>query len=235
VNEKKLENITRSFETIHNGRYDLLVTTDPMLTEKAKKLAEVVKNGLPDNWAIYRPYKAWQSDKLKADNVEHPQFISKRKSFLNYLKYLRAEKEEGRRYMSIFNEFSVASIVAQILKSPEATALAKKYHFHALHLISPLVGIIDREQKQKYLIYDCFPGGDKALLETLKLVSEHDEVSFKDELKVLFIKNGIDPSDLTSRHFFAAKNENGEIDLYLFDIEFFAEFTANNQKPLMDI
>ncbi len=236
--------IKPSVEIVRNGNFDVLLNAHHPDQQKVKHLAEVFKNGLPQNWAPFDTRSLEDDDapiSTYVDQTDGPSFFCKVRQKVNpiRLKQVQSGEEDGNiralnAYHSLVNEIALAEEVKRVLDMPEAKEVVKSYGFEDVTFIEPLVGINDRENERKLMVYD-FVTGDRGFEKpepgkTNKMHELHfteninhtdylsDEMGLK--LRAVFRAQGIEAEDLEGHQFFSSKDDGtGKFKLYLYDIE----------------
>lgn len=229
--EKKISNRTSGkVEIIHRDRYDVVLTTDSNLTQTARQVYELVKDGLPENWISYRHYEERERDNLRIDSLDSTQYFAKyrvnmRRNTTSIDPLLR---RQDRSADSILCEFCLAPLVSHILKTKPVMRLANKYDIERIEFIPPLVGLIDHETGDKIVVYNWVEGHTPLL----DLVPEEDNIfirhlpwpksdEFANSLDEIITQAGVTTYDFGDHNMMLREDSGGNKILYLFDIEGF--------------
>lgn len=128
---------------------------------------------------------------------------------------IKDEFNERARYgmINVLNEIVLSKTVKDIVKSKEVQDIAKRYGFVDMQFPEPIVAVIHKEYKDKYLVYkykenvrNKTHGGSSMF---------HSIATY---LREIFFKNGILPADLRDIQFLVSKETDG-LHLILIDIE----------------
>lgn len=114
----------------------------------------------------------------------------------------------------VLNEILLSRTVKKIITSTEAQEMVKKYGFSAIKFSEPISALIDRKIMNKYLIY-------KQLTPAQASSENYDLEDLTENLREMFLKNGIYSHDLKSNQFILTAGEKGELSIVLIDIEAF--------------
>ncbi len=128
------------------------------------------------------------------------------------------DKQARFAYSSILNEIILSPKIKRLVASDDFQKLAKKYGFSGMDFIEPVAGVI--EKYYKYLIYRNLKGTENPA--TLSVWRRFKIENFTNQLRKLFLANGIKPNDLRSQQFMATK-KGDEYFLHLIDIEAYTE------------
>ena len=224
--EKELK--STSTELIHFGEYDLLLNrtaTDPekVTTVYTKVLRSIFDSGLLiSGWAIAPGIHK----NIWYDTSHDPQFMAKEKwlrageKFMNNIISLNREldpvlKSTFYACNSLLNEISLSPHVKKIVSSEAAQKIAHAHGFSSLTFVEPLLGVIDRQERRKYLFYEyvdalTFRDTDGPECDALYY--------FSSDLADLIHSFGISPHDLDMKQIMYKDTPKGKL-AFLTDIE----------------
>lgn len=165
-------------------------------------------------------------------------YVLKQRSQANHhqLRNFRARIKEEPRHMpydprimnalnSLSQEIDISADVQEITASDEAQRIAQAKGFRSLELVEPLMGIIEKNTKRKFMIYPYVEGQILAYLgyggiPPIIRIHWQDADEMAEELQALYRKNGIIPQDLDARQLIVSPGKEGPT-LSLIDIEQF--------------
>lgn len=153
--------------------------------------------------------------KLKQYSEQHIEFIKdplKNKDPINALASIDFDRKSRYALIGVTNEIILSKKIKEIVASNAVQGLAKRYGFAGMIFSEPIVAIIDKEFKNKYLIYKRIE--QESFIPTAK----KNIRELAQELRQLFKKNGIYPHDLQSRQFMIT-NQDGKTYIVLIDTE----------------
>ncbi len=111
---------------------------------------------------------------------------------------------------SVLNEITLSEKIKEIISKGVFQKLAKKYGYAGLELAEPIAAFVDKESTQKYAVYKNIKGVD--------VQNPQIFIRLADELRKLFLENGIIPHDLKWNSFMIVRRGT-EFHLVLIDIE----------------
>ncbi len=117
-------------------------------------------------------------------------------------------------FNSLSHEINIAPRIDEIVRSKEVQDLFTSKGFKKLVLVSPISGIVDRNTKNKYMVYDSLLA-KRGLGSTY--VSGEESFELVEELRRIFIRNHIEPNDLNASQVLVDKDDPRVV--YLIDIE----------------
>ncbi len=199
----------RPYELIHRLPYDVVVNTihsNPSLRDYAYN---AVKDGIPFDWlqSNVLEYLPWNA---RVDNVDNPNL------------FIKMKRHDLLSYRSILREFAFVPLIRQLTQSPDGQQIALSEGFDQLLVIEPLIGVINREERRKYMIYpfvhaDTHVKSRNPNSNRFTMRSIH---SITGRLQSLFYKHNIVPNDLTTMQVMGSGQEDPIPNtLFLFDIE----------------
>ena len=146
-----------------------------------------------------------------------------------------ASRQTRFAFNSVTNEIALAPTIKKLVAQEDFQTLVKKYGFASLDFAEPIMAIVERSTKEKYLFYRCIDGTEAHLMVEKRLLKEKNFRGIAKELKKLFLKNGIVAHDLSSYRwdqFMVAPGNN----LFLFDIEAYTPeartISTNNNRAI---
>ena len=99
---------------------------------------------------------------------------------------------------SLMNEFSLAGEIQEVVDSESAQNFAKELGYEGLRYVKPVLGIINKDNGHKYVIYPFIYGKQWYKSPPGMIVEDHKPVQ---PLIDLFEEKGINPEDLIPRQF----------------------------------
>lgn len=131
-------------------------------------------------------------------------------------KRTRAVIQEDLRFNSLLNEFSISKRVEEVVNGADFQDTVRKKGFVSASFVEPLVGFIDRNSGDKFVIYEYIEGVD----ELTQPNGASDELANNTvrDLEAFFIKNGIEATDMKRFQFIVNPAVSGAR-LFLIDVE----------------
>ncbi len=228
-----------NIEILHIGSFDVLINNkqESISQNEFDELKLIVTKDLSDN-SGEKPLKGWrQGDdyRIRVDSRVTPRFAIKEKwirpksyDFGASERELRATGKESdlevRKMLyasaSVMNEMTLAKDIRSIVSSEEIQTVFMRSGVQAIDYIEPLMGIIDKNTGDKFIIYK-FANGDKLVDSFLTDADRNKIVRATRRLEVVISDKNIIPHDLQTRQFLIEKDENGGVLLHLVDIDLF--------------
>lgn len=222
-------------DIIHVEERDLIVNRSLEQPEDASNLLPVVWNGIPATWICYLPWSEEINEDRPHDNhlyvnsLDNPQYLAKVRQYTDWRTNAKPNDSaqfhaQTRAMSSVLSETHLSPIVRDILKTPKANRIAKKYGFRNLAFVEPLVSQINRETRQKTTYYN-FIRGDILLAENdtiLNHLSNNHNEEVDQSFMRLFAEYGIYAGDFGIVQFIVPKPEDAHSGtLFMVDIEGF--------------
>ena len=215
------EQSQRPVEIIHFRERDVIINNDSEYAHLGHQLAELFKDGVPEDW---QPLGPTQDEYDEIDEPDHPalfgpktgsalgevagvRFMVKPKyagGIKNYNK--RKEPPEypdythewsikmARLFNSVLNEIAIAPQVKSITASHEAQELARKYGYKSVRFIEPIIAIIDKKTGDKSLVYEYIEDAQSMSL-NIPTPRYWLDNKFVTEFDHLLWRNGIESND----------------------------------------
>ncbi|MCX6727106.1 MAG: hypothetical protein NTY75_04885 [Candidatus Shapirobacteria bacterium] len=183
-------------KVIHFPKTDILV---PSQTNITQEYIEYFKDGLPSNFIEVSP-------EIFFNSPDNPTLVAKQRIMRakdvrrkrHEGGYIRMTQESMNAGNSLMNEFSLVEEIQQVVNSEEAQQFAKEKGFEGLAYVRPIIGIINRENGKKYMVYPFIEGKQWYTSPPGMIIEDHEPVQ---PLINLFEEKGINPEDLIPRQF----------------------------------
>jgi hypothetical protein len=133
--------------------------------------------------------------------------------------FLRDDFNTESRYarISILSEIILSKKVKEIICSAEVQELARRYGFYSMDFAEPITGIVyNNHRGRKFLVY-------KNISNTRTMPVNFYLGDFSKDLRKIFVKNGIQPSDLRNDQFIFTIDSHNGYKITLIDIEAYTE------------
>lgn len=225
----------KRLEIIHTGNFDVLVNTNTQHPEMVAELLPQVQNGIPESWVQFSPYRLLEDmddpTHISIDNNDSPRYFAKKRKYLDRRLDARQypvgdeHRSMGNALSSLLNEFSIAPHIHKLLASEDAATLARRYTFARMKLVDPLIGIINRINREKIMFYP-YVEGDSALgvsseeIDRIDIIEQMSDRNFAIDLHQLFEKNGVKARDTEHHNLIAPRYDSPDYGiLYIVDIE----------------
>lgn len=233
------EFVPTSKEVLHESHFDILENNRQTAIDKVEmqRLMAAVKQeaekATPGN-----PLPSWRSlgkeGNLQVDNLESPKYVAKRKwatpENITFAKAVSTNREtanegqlEKKKYMyaanGVLSKMSLSKEIKDTVESEDVQKVFIDIGYDSFDYLEPLVGIIDKESKEKMMVYKYVKGVD--------MVKYYDDgfptgtfAAFS-KLNTTLMEKGIIPHDLSVEQFMVSEEENGKKKLYLIDTEMY--------------
>lgn len=212
-------------EIMHQDGYDIVLPNrNPELLVALPGILDSIKTFSADNKEKVRLDDFDSEDYFRDFKVNGIKYFMKQKwATPERLRTMAAEgghmdidKQDILTFSTILNEFRMAPTVRQILSSKKVEELIKETDASGISLIEPILGAVNRETGQKFMVY---PYVEMHTLFKDDQRSEEDKKmeDFYHKLEITFKKLGIDPNDLAYSHLL--RDDLDPKKLYLLDIE----------------
>ncbi|MEO6509278.1 MAG: hypothetical protein ABIO02_04955 [Patescibacteria group bacterium] len=233
---EEIPSLDKKPEIIHSGSLDIIITpsADP-LEIKTVLIPEILK-GISSSWIPYDPHP-FDHDNDDPDDLVPHYFIDRATNTRYFAKHKRYSdrytqslevyrKDEYRRmnyaFSSVMNEIGLSTRIKQLYDSAESAELAKLIGYKGLKFIEPLLATINRETKEKCVVYPFVEGSNlfQENSHELDLISNKSESTFIEAVTEMFKVHGMQIADLGTHQFIVPKKnspDNGVV--YVVDSE----------------
>lgn len=192
----ELGGASNQINVIHFPKADVLVPSQINVTGD---YIEYFKDGLPKEFIEVSP-------EIFFNSPDNPTLVAKQRIMQardvrrkrREGGYVRMSQESMNAGNSLMNELRLADEIQQVVNSAEAQNFAKEKGFEGLKYVRPIIGIINRENGKKYMIYPYIKGKQWFISPPGMIIEDHEPVQ---PLINLFEENGINPEDLIPRQF----------------------------------
>lgn len=231
------ESTQRTVEVIRKPNYDVILNLAPSRQRRVQEALGAVEAGLPSSWPVFHPEGEGESTSFRVDSLVDPTFFAKERhlsdpsTLSQMLERSRSEVEraedveqknkktyEYRKDIarsSLVNEIASSSLISRVLGTSEVETLVRALGFKSIEFVEPLVGVIDRVQKRKTLVYR-FVDGRRAQTS----LEQQALAALSKSLVESFLQAGIVPADLNTSQYLLGRGEN-EGKIYLLDSELY--------------
>lgn len=180
-----------SAKVIHFPTTDILVPTNH---QKMDDYIEFFKDGLPKDFVEVSPEIFFDSETnptlVVKQRIMTAKDIQKKRSGEGYDSITDASMNASN---SLMNEFSLAQDIQQVTDSDTAQQFAKNLGYEGLRYVRPIVGIIDKTDGNKYMVYPYIAGKSWHRNPPGMVIADQEPVQV---LINLFEEKGINPEDL---------------------------------------
>lgn len=214
------------YEVKHLGHFDIVANRTTLKQKEVEELMTLIEENLRINPG--EPLEGWMTETNYGkrgfkDRQVNPNFFAKQK-WLNKEKHFllkrgkrtKAVVQEDQRFNSLLNEFSISKRVEEVVNAADFQDAVRKKGFVSASFVEPLVGYIDRNSGDKFVIYEYIEGIDE-LTRPNGVRDELANITVRD-LEAFFVKNGIEATDMKRFQFIVSPTISGAI-LFLIDVE----------------
>lgn len=230
----------RPVEIIHFPKCDVVINNDADRVDLAHKLAELFKEGVPQNWEVLAPeidndlpdYKSGPKPGMAKGMIDGVEFLLKPKAFFrDATDYLQSKSEHHdrkavrfrQRVNSVLNEMRLSQEVKQLAASPGMQDIAKKYGYLGIKFVEPVIAIIYKNTGRKYLVYEYVPNTEEVYDVLMDMSDFATQDAFDSDLKEFFAGSRIEANEADTGHLLIDKDNM----LNIVDIESFQRKTTS--------
>lgn len=236
---KRLED-SKLYKIEHFPRFDVVVNLDANEDDINDILQIIRDNPVNEIFQIYKLLSEIEDEynpsskigrffvKTKSFGQEHIDFIRGRITIDTISPQYRDDFNKKSRYAlaGALSEILLSKKVKQIIASDEVQNLASKYGLSSIEFSEPVVAIRVKEGT-KYLIYRNIKKHESRAFRNDFGNKKREELA--DDLRVIFVKNGIKPADLRGDQFVFI-NKLGKYSAVLIDTEAYIEENPKAEK-----
>jgi len=212
-----------TWETRHLEAFDVVVNLDAQIPD-VEGLVNRVGNGIGDWPSIEQK----GTNKLFVDDLALPSLFAKKRYWSTLagrrrLKTAYDPKSSNPATQSLMSEMVLSPRIKELMASEGATEIATRYGIDEFRYVEPLIGLVERNTKSKYMIYNFING---------EILPTHYAryAGLVTEIIKFLSSNGIYPYDMVLDDNFILEERDGRKIAHLIDTEKF--YRVNNlPKP----
>lgn len=220
-----------SYEVRETETHILLVNTAHPDRAQVEHVAVELANGRPDSWVPADV--TGTSSAFYTDDAETPSLSLKSLGEAEYQQHIRGGAERVNRDPEQFledalivpAEVGIAPAVEAVLATDEVQAAANALGFADVAVVQPLIGAIDKQSGEQFMVYPWIhgdEGGTPMPLDRALTEAEREQIvdlsTLAESMKPLIREAGIASDDFGAMNFVVVTDEDGNRHLRIIDI-----------------